>query len=62
MDCCDRNRGNGFKLKEERLDWTYRRCYYNKVVRYWNRLLRQVVDALPLVVKIRLDRTLRNLM
>ena len=53
-----RTRGNGFKLKEGRLMWDIR----ERVVRCWNRLPREVVDALSLqVFKARLDGALGNL-
>ena len=59
--CCGRARGYSFKIKE----WRFRLDIRKKtvrVVRHWNRLPREVVDALPLeVVKARLDQALSNL-
>ena len=52
--CCDKTKGNGFKLKEGRFTlymWTMIR-----IVRYWNRLPRDVVDAPSLeALKVRLE-------
>ncbi|KFP18264.1 hypothetical protein Z169_07326, partial [Egretta garzetta] len=54
---------NGFKLKEGRIILDIRKKFFTmRVVRHWNRLPREVVDALSLeMFKARLDGALSNL-
>jgi len=61
--CSDRIRGNGFKLKEHRFRLDTRKKFFTvRVVRHWDRLPGEVVDAPSLeTIKARLDGTLSNL-
>ncbi|KFQ91958.1 hypothetical protein Y956_15979, partial [Nipponia nippon] len=54
---------NGFKLKEGKFSLDVRKKFFTRrVVRHWNRLPREAVDAPSLAVfKARLDGALSNL-
>jgi len=61
--CCNRLRGNGFKLKEGRLRLEIRETFFTvRVMRHRNRLSRKLVDVLSLeTFKDREDGALSNL-
>jgi len=61
--CCDRTRGNSFKLKEGRFRLYTRKNFFTvSMVTHWNRLSREEVKAPSLeTFKVRLNGALSNL-
>ena len=57
------DRSNGFKLREGRFRWDIRKKFFMmRVVKHWNRLYREVVDAPSLeILKLMLEGVLSNL-
>jgi len=58
--CCDRTRGNGFKLRESRFRLDKKKKFFRvRAVKHWHRLPTEVVVE---TFKVRLDRALSNLL
>ena len=60
--CCDRTRGNGFKLKKGGFRLHIRKQAFTiRVARHWSRLPSEVMDAMsPETFKVRLEGALSN--
>lgn len=60
--CSDGRRGNGFKLKEGGFGLDIRMKFFTlRLVKHWNRLSREIVDASSLeAIKASLDTALSN--
>ena len=61
--CSDKMKGNGFKVEEGRFRLDIRKKFFTvRVVRHWNRLPNEAVDAPSLeTFKARLDGAVSNL-
>ena len=61
--CCNRTRGNGFKLKEGRFGLDIRKTFFTmRVMKHWHRLPREMINAPSLeTFKVRLEGTLSKL-
>ena len=61
--CCHRTKSNGFKLREARFRLDIKKKFFTiRVVKHWNRLPREVVEAPSLeTFKARFDGTLSSL-